>query len=67
MRLRSLGCPIRMKKGEAGPIIDSQFLGIGHDDTVWGRDSDLVAKGGILGKRESDDCRQVKGDKAQDG
>jgi len=56
-----------MEKGEAGRIVNSQFLGIRHNDAIWGRDSDFITKGGILGKRHGDGRRQVKSDKAQDG
>ena len=56
-----------MEKGEAGQIEYSQLVGIRHNNAVWGRDSDFITKGGVLGKRESDGRRQVKSDKAQGG
>jgi hypothetical protein len=55
-----------MEKGEAGWIVYSQLFGIRHNDAVWSGDSDFIAKGGILGKRDSDGRGQVKSDKAQD-
>jgi hypothetical protein len=56
-----------MKKGEAGQIEYSQFVSIRHNDAVWSGDSDFVTKSGVLGKRDSDGCRQVKSNKAQGG
>lgn len=56
-----------MEKRETGQIVYSQLIGVRHNDTIWGRDSDFITKGRILGKRDSDGRRQVKSDKAQDG
>ena len=67
IRLRFLGCSIRMEKGEASQIEYSRLVSIRHNDAVWSRDRDFITKGGVLGKWESNDCRQVKSDKAQGG
>lgn len=67
IRLRFLGCSIRMEKGEASQIEYSQLVSIRHNDAVWSRDSDFIAKGGVLGKRDGDGRRQVQSNKAQCG
>ena len=66
IRLRFLGCSIRMEKGEASQIEYSQLVSIRHNNAVWSRDPDFITKGGV-GKWESNGCRQVKSNKAQGG